>query len=257
MNRIQSWPSKAVPSWEQRKTVRRSLYLGAQRDDLHCTLFAPHHFECNYDYPLLVWLHGPGDDERQLRRVMPHISMRNYVAVGPRGCSDAVPGSEGYRWEQLEGAIASAEQRAFESVTLARRKFPVAPDRVFIAGYQCGGTMALRIALRHPERFAGALSVGGPFPAGLAPLSQLKHVRQLPLFIAQGRDSKQYPLEQACAELRLFHTAAMHVTLRQYPCGDELTTQMLADMDSWLMDQIQGTQEAPGEDVRAYPGDVN
>jgi phospholipase/carboxylesterase len=257
MNRIQSWASKAVPSWEPRETVRRSLYLGAQRDDLHCTLFTPHHFEGNYDYPLLVWLHGPGDDERQLRRVMPHISMRNYVAVGPRGCCDSAPGSEGYQWQQQAGAIESAEQHVFDCVALARQKFHVAPDRVFIAGFQCGGTMALRIALRHPERFAGALSVGGPFPAGLAPLAQLKRVRHLPLFIAQGRDSQQYPLDQACAELRLFHAAAMHVTLRQYPCGDELTTQMLTDMDAWLMNQVQGTQAVPDEDVRAYPGDVN
>src|SRR4051794_5650794 len=48
-------------------------------------LFTPLHYERNYAYPLIVWLHGPGDDERQLKRIMPLVSMRNYGAAGPRG----------------------------------------------------------------------------------------------------------------------------------------------------------------------------
>ena len=61
-----------------------------ERQSGHSTphaLFVPMHYEPNYAYPLLVWLHGPGDDERQLQRVMPLISLRNYMAVGPRGVS--------------------------------------------------------------------------------------------------------------------------------------------------------------------------
>ena len=48
-------------------------------------LFAPLHYESNYAYPLIVWLHGANDDERQLKRIMPFVSLRNYVAVSPRG----------------------------------------------------------------------------------------------------------------------------------------------------------------------------
>jgi hypothetical protein len=32
----------------------------------------------------------------------------------------------------------------------------------------------------------------------------------------------------------------MGITLRQYPCDDELTTQMLHDLDLWLMEQVTG-----------------
>jgi hypothetical protein len=32
----------------------------------------------------------------------------------------------------------------------------------------------------------------------------------------------------------------MAIHLRQYPCEDELTTQMLKDLDSWLMEQVTG-----------------
>ena len=43
------------------------------------------HYAPGYAYPLIVWLHGSGSDERQLQRIMPLVSMQNYVAVAPRG----------------------------------------------------------------------------------------------------------------------------------------------------------------------------
>jgi predicted peptidase len=39
--------------------------------------FAPEGYEANYAYPLVVWLHNAGGDERQLARVMPLVSTRN------------------------------------------------------------------------------------------------------------------------------------------------------------------------------------
>ena len=49
----------------------------------------------------------------------------------------------------------------------------------------------------------------------------------------------------------LFHAAGMSVTLRQYPCGDELTTQMLRDLDVWLMEQVTGVAQHRRERARA------
>jgi phospholipase/carboxylesterase len=212
---------------------------GAHGDD-HYTLFAPHHFEPDYPYPLLVWLHGPGDDERQLRNIVKHISVRNFVAAGPRGCCAAAAGLLGYEWGHDASEIAAAEQQVFDTIERAGERYRVAEDRLFLAGYQCGGSTALRIALRHPERFAGAISIGGPFPTGDAPLSQLRRIRRLPMLIIQGRLSAGYPPDVTHGELRLFHAAGLHVTVRQYPCGDELTTKMLHDMHVWMMEQMQG-----------------
>jgi predicted esterase len=182
--------------------------------------------------------------------------MQNYVAAGPRGCCSRLCRAVGFEWLQHEHSIRLAEQRVFEVIEIACRKYHVAESRIFLAGFQCGGTMAVRIGLQYPHRFAGVLSVGGPFPQGLAPLAHLRHARQLPIFIAQGRDSCAYPLQITCEELRLFHAAAMHVTLRQYPCGDELTTQMLADMNVWMMERMTGVSETPCEEIPVYPGEA-
>jgi hypothetical protein len=99
--------------------------------------------------------------------------------------------------------------------------------------------------------------VAGPFPTSKCPLVHLDQVRQLPLFIAHCRDSATYPVEQTCEELRLFHAAGLHVTLRQYPCDDEMDTQMLHDMDVWMMELITGITDSAGDEVPMQPGEEN
>ncbi len=206
-------------------------------EDAHC-IFTPLHYERNYAYPLIVWLHGPDDDERQVTRIIPLVSMRNYVGVGPRGTLASTQVVGGYGWSQGQRHIVAAEQRVLSAVAAARRWLNVAPSRVYLAGYQGGGTMAFRIALNHPQLFAGVLSIGGGFPSTLCPLGQLHAARSLRTFLAIGKESKLYPESQVCDDLRLFHAAGMSLNLRVYPCADEVLSNMLSDMDRWIMEQV-------------------
>ncbi len=226
-------------------------------------LFAPLHYERNYAYPLIVWLHGRGDDQTQLRRIMPHVSLRNYVAVAPQGtertgCSpegESAPVEEtqslarvlpcGFEWRQSPDHIHRAEQTVLDCLSAARSRFHVAAGRVFLAGYDCGGTMALRLALREPRRFAGVLSLGGPFPAGHAPLARLAEARHLSIWLACNRASRRCPSAAVCDDLRLIHSAGLSIMLREYPGTDGLAPQMLSDMDRWLMEQITGAGVSP------------
>lgn len=218
--------------------------LSIGSDSLPHTLFAPLHYEAGYAYPLIVWLHGPGDDEHQLKRVMPLVSMRNYVSIAPRGTQPmcSVLQQEGFTWRQTYEGIALAEQRVMGIIDLACERYNIASHRVFIAGFQAGGTMAFRIALNNPDQFAGALSLGGAFPQGQQPLRRLNDLRRLPLFIATGSESERYPQSALCQDLKLFHSAGLSVDVRQYPCEDELTTVMLADVNRWVMDHVCGAK---------------
>jgi phospholipase/carboxylesterase len=239
----------------QSQQLEHALLRTSHEPGLQYSLFAPLHYERNYAYPLVIWLHGPGEDERQLQRIMPLVSMRNYVSIGPRGPRRCESGGTGFTWSECESDITAAETSIFECLEVARTKFHVAAQRVFLAGYQAGGTMAFRLGMKCPGKFAGALSLGGPFPTGNSPLAHFVEARQLPLFIAQGRHSQRYPVETTCQELRLFHAAGMHVTLRQYPCGDELNPQMLHDMNVWIMEQVTGVTTTETESLSPQYGD--
>lgn len=236
--------------------IQSGLFSTPQHDTIHAT-FAPLHYEPGYAYPLIVWLNGSGGDERQLLRIMPLVSMRNYVAVAPRGVAVTPPGGTGtprggalsareeeavYGWLHEEQDLQQAEQRIFDSIETTFRRFHIDPRRVFLAGFDTGGTMAFRMAMNHPYKFAGVLSLGGCLPTGRAPLSRLAEARQLAVFLAAGRRSTTYCEAHVCDDLRLLHTAGMSITLRLYPCGHEISPQMLSDVDRWIIEQITASK---------------
>lgn len=220
--------------------------------------FQPIHYEANYRYPLLVWLHGDGDDESQLRRVMPQISLRNYVAVSVAGTrrapwsrhASSAPGApfthrSGLVWGQSGDDVSLAVDSVWEAVEHARCRANVHPDRVFVAGLQGGGTMALRIALAHPERFAGAISIDGALPRGGCPFARVKRARSLPILLSAFRRSTSYQADRICQDLRLLTTAGMHVALRQYPETSGIPSQVWRDLDRWMMGAVTGTPSSP------------
>jgi phospholipase/carboxylesterase len=241
MNRLTNlstpWPGQTNSS--QRQTAVLGTRQSSENSALAYQLMAPVHYEPNYAYPLLIWLHSAGDDQRQLLRVMPHISLRNYVAVGPQGVITE-PCGYSYRWSSDLASPEAAWRRVHQAIDVARQRYNVNPQRLFLAGLGDGGTMALRLALSEPERFAGVASIGGAFPQNCAALSRLNAARDLPLLIMRGLESTDYPESQMCDEIRLFHAARMQVHMRQYTCGDDLIVPMLRDLDSWLMEQVTG-----------------
>lgn len=214
--------------------------ISSATDRSALTFFGPQHYEPGYAYPLIVWLHTPGADEQQLMRIMPLVSLRNYVAVAPRGFDMPAgeSGGKGHGWPQSPDHVEQAECRVMDAIQAASRKFNLSEKGVFLAGFDSGGTMACRIAMNSPGPFAGVLSICGAFPSGRTPLGRLSQARLLPVFLALGRDSSEYPPDKACDDLRLLHTAGITVTLRQYPCGQQLTEQMLRDVNRWIMQQI-------------------
>ena len=240
MNRMESQLESTWATFDPGEAVKTAVYQQPTSTDL--ALFAPLHYEANYDYPLVVWLHGPGCSETQLREVMPLVSMRNYVGAAPRGTSQqpASTGSRGFSWDQSDEGVSVAADRVFATLEQAAGRYSINRKRVFLAGYDAGGTMALRLGLNYPEAFAGVVSLCGSFPDQGCPLARWSAARQIPVLIASGRDSRMYPVSQVCDDLRLLSSAGMTISLRQYPGAHELTAHMLGDMNRWLMEQIAG-----------------
>src|SRR5207249_1092134 len=84
-NRLKSLTAvSARTQGSSRFSRRESLFASDAAEDGY-VLFTPLHYEPNYAYPLIVWLHADGEDEQVLGRIMADVSLRNYVAVAPRG----------------------------------------------------------------------------------------------------------------------------------------------------------------------------
>ncbi len=208
-----------------------------RRADATRSFFAPVHYEHGYAYPLIVWLHGPASNETEVSKALPLISMRNYVAVAPRGTESFGDAAKGFGWGESLDDLAEAGERVMQCINEAQERFNIHPDRIFVAGYSEGGTMALRMGLENPDQFAGAISLGGPVPSGGCLLRRINEARKLPLLLSVSPDQR-YPLDRVMDNVRLLHLAGSSLSLRLYPEGDELTDLMMSDVDNWIMERV-------------------
>ena len=252
MNRIKISPLATRPFEESKDSSTFELPGGAATSQevpfapAHKTpdlsdscLFMPLHYEANYQYPLIVWLHSNGDEASELQRVMPGLSLQNYVAIAPQAALGNA--HSGFNWEQDPSSIDFAADSVLASIDMASCRANINQQRIFIGGYGAAGTMAFRVAFTHPDLFAGVASINGPLPEGSAPLGRWSTSRNLEVFWSHCRKSVDFEQEVLCRQLKLLHIAGFSVTLRQYPGCDKLVPNALKDLNHWIMQMFETT----------------
>ena len=199
------------------------------------SFFAPTNYKENYPYPLIVWLHGPRSCELELNQVMPLISCQNYVAAAPRGTKRHSGKQFRFGWCESPEAIADACHRVVGCIESAQNRYHIHRERIFLAGVAEGGTMAYRVGLEMPELFAAAISLAGPVPRGGRPFKNINRSRKLQLMLSVS-PNQDYSLQAVMDDVKHLHAAGCRLDLRLHPDGDQLTTEMLKDMNQWVLE---------------------
>jgi phospholipase/carboxylesterase len=204
--------------------------------------YQPTGFEPSYAYPLLVFLHGRGGSEKQLMRLAPRVSRRNYISIGLRGpelMRRFDDGDEdGYGWGQSTSADSYAEEYVFRAIEQACLMYPINEERVYLAGICEGAATAYRLGLAYPDKFAGVIALNGHIPAG-GPLFRLPELRRLRVFIGHGIANSTVPLSVAKKDHRLLWTAGVPIELKTYPTTHRIHLDMLKDINRWVMDGVE------------------
>ncbi|HEV3263810.1 MAG TPA: hypothetical protein VG013_43645 [Gemmataceae bacterium] len=203
--------------------------------------FLPTGYEPNYAYPLLVFFHGHGGSEEQILRLAPRLSRRNYICIGLRGPEPVKARRDGrprYTWGPDAACDAQVEDYVLQAVEQTRRHYHVHSERIYLAGVREGATVAYRLGLFFPERFAGVISLNGAMPRRTGPLLRLPEVRQLRVFIGHGTDNAVTPLAAARQDWRLLYTAGLSVRLHAYSTTHRLHPDMLGDLNRWVVQTL-------------------
>ena len=239
--------------------------------------FVPQRYEPNYAYPLLVLLHARGGHEQQMVRSMPAMSWRNYVGVGLRGPEVVVRKGRpvGFGWgpefgrrerfapptglsdaqsfrRQMEATepdpVDRLEDGIFDAVRRARRSLHIHSERIFLVGCGEGAAVAYRVAMSHPDRFAGVVAINGWLPGGFRPLARVKDCRSLRVLVVHGEWNGRVPVDHARRTVGTLRNAGLNVAFQSYPCAHRLTSHMLSDVDTWLINQCTKQPAAPNHD---------
>ena len=200
----------------------------------------PLRYESAYRYPLIVWLHNDGYNENQICDVMPHMSTRNYVGVGVRGSIATDTTGNRFAWSQTPAAVARCEDAVWQAIDEASKRYSIHPERIFIAGYGEGATMARRVAFQRSAQFAGCIALGGRMPRGGGVLGNLNATRTIRNFWASAINNPSISEEQFDEDIRLIANARLRMEVRRYTTDDEMVTEVLRDVNVWMMDIVTG-----------------
>jgi len=209
--------------------------------------FLPTGYEPNYPYPLVVFLHGHGGSDEQILRLAPRLSRRNFICIALRG-PHAVTGRHrdqaAFSWGRDEPIDPLVEDYVLRSIEQTRRAYHVHSERIYLAGYGEGATLAYRLGLAWPEKFAGVISLNGIMPRRGGPLFRLPEMRQLRVLIAHGLANSVVPLSLARGDYQLLYSAGVDVRMRTYPTTHRIHPDMLRDMNHWIIDHINDELDA-------------
>ena len=200
--------------------------------------FLPTGYEPKYAYPLLVFFHGHGGSEEQILRLAPRLSRRNFICIGLRGPEPIGPrldGRLGYSWGVEAPDDELIEDYVLRAVEQARRSYHIHSERIYLAGFREGATLAYRLGLIFPDKFAGIIALNGAMPRRGGPLLRLPEVRQLRVLIGHGIANAVVPLSLARTDYRLLYTAGLAIEMHTYPATHRLHPDMLRDINRWII----------------------
>jgi predicted esterase len=218
--------------------IQRRAYLSALDGTLQpYTVRVPVGLAPGSRVPLLVYLHGSGDDDRGMldRSRAPE----GWIQLAPRGRGTSNCFSADHAQEDLREAVADV---------LAH--YPVDPDRVFLAGFSMGGYGVYRTALAQPGRFRGLVVLAGQpdmgpqwlgegHPDALDP-GNLAALKGETFFIVHGTEDRNCPFAKTVRMVEGLMAAGAKVTFRAEPGRghDGPSAEGEAQLLDWL--QAQG-----------------
>ncbi|MBI5758888.1 MAG: hypothetical protein HZA46_10265 [Planctomycetales bacterium] len=202
-------------------------------------LFVPEHYEPKYAYPLIVWLQADGTAASDFTKLMSQISSRNYFGFSLSGTTPAANNNpDVLSISSDDNPIVAVEERLFETVKQLRRDYHIHSERIFIAGFGDGATLALQLGLRRPEWFAGIASLAGQFPNMPLALNRFRDLIGKRVFLGTGSRNASCGETDLLRTGRLLHTAGLRVCTRFYDAGHELSADMLTEVNRWVMAEM-------------------
>jgi phospholipase/carboxylesterase len=198
----------------------------------------------------IIWMHGLGADGHDFEPLVPELledGMPSLRFVFPHAPVRPVTINNGYQmraWYDITGIDnRSAEdfkgiQTSADDITALikqENERGVATHRIAIAGFSQGGAMALHIATRYPETFAGVIALSCYLPLSKDLATARNPANQTtPVFMAHGTQDPVVPYPLGDETHRLLNAAGYSVEWHAYPMPHALCEPEVADLRAFL-----------------------
>ncbi len=198
----------------------------------------------------IIWMHGLGADGHDFEPLVPELledGMPVIRFVFPHAPVRPVTINNGYEmraWFDIIGidrrsaedfAGINASAQALVGLIQRENERGIATNRIAIAGFSQGGAMALHIATRHPQEFAGVIALSCYLPLARE-LLQAHNAANLgtPIFMAHGVQDPVVPIALGEDSREALQAAGYSVEWHRYPMPHALCEPEVADLRAFL-----------------------
>jgi len=215
---------KGAPAVFEKNTIKRYAHRSKIDNTLQpYSVFLPETFNPDTQYPLIVFLHGSGMDERQLMSGLASVfGTLGYPIIAPkaRGLSSGYEGDSG--------------EDVFECVEHFISLYPnIRRDRIFLMGFSMGGTGTWRLGILRPDYFRGLVIISGAVKPDI--LDQIDRLREQKIYIIHGAQDLSVPIDgtrQAVEELKAMQANVVYIELPEAGHGGNLES--LLEIVPWI-----------------------
>jgi len=198
----------------------------------------------------IIWMHGLGADGHDFEPLVPELLDEDMPAlrfVFPHAPVRPVTVNNGYQmraWYDIAG-IDRRSVEDFKGISetadsiggLIHREQArgIESAHIVLAGFSQGGAMALHLATRHPDKFAGVIALSCYLPLARELSKHRSAANQsTPIFMAHGTLDPVVPYMLGDESRQLLESAGFSIEWHGYPMPHSLCAEEIADLRSWL-----------------------
>lgn len=191
--------------------------------------------------PLLIALHGWGQNAKRMLRDLAPISAAGVLVVAPQAPHpfylDMESAKVGFHWlTRYERDRAIADNNAFLAYLLDALKgeeFAFDPGRVFLLGFSQGCSMAWRFAVSGLVAPAGMIACGADLPPDVAEVLPLE--RPFDVLLVHGREDNIIAPEKMHAAREALGAANVPHAVHEFDGGHEIPGPVAGEIAAWIL----------------------
>lgn len=192
--------------------------------------FVPSNYDAKKKWPLVVALHGMGQDENsffanssynngEMKRI---AEARGYLVVCPKGRAPA------------SMYFGSAETDVIDVLKAMKRDYSIDDDRVYLMGHSMGGYGTWSVAVNHPDLFAAL----GPISGGGQPMVMmgLKKIAHVPWIVIHGDKDPTVSVEESRKMVKAGKDLGIEIKYVEVPGGNhsDIAVPGFKDIFDWF-----------------------
>ena len=210
-------------------------------------------------YPLVIGLHGYGDNSENFASLFVRRGLDQpflFVAVQAPYASHGgsrIGFSWGFATEGGDTRMGNTSHALTETLVLkvletVKRHYRVDERKVFLMGFSQGAGQAFSIGMKHPEKFAGVIPIGGWLDSGEHAPNAVRRAAKDGLFLICHSPQDRVVEWNSCEQAKTFleENEIAHAVL-SYPGGHSLPVGLVKAVAAWIAKPGPTAPELPAK----------